>query len=164
MPPVKVTPPYLNIPVPYTHGNEMGFNFDRSGLRVPAVLVSAYFKKNTIIHEQLEHTSVIKTLKEKYGFNYLTNRDEFNPASLNNLFNLSKPRYRSDWPETHPRPYSYFGDREYFNNEKLTGFQRGLVGIAMKHAGINQPVPGTIGGALEMLQRVKDIMFPGFCF
>ncbi len=164
VPPVKVTPPYLNIPAPFTHGNEMGSKFDRSGLRVPAVLVSAYFKKNTIIHEQLEHTSVIKTLKEKFGFDYLTNRDEFNPASLNNLFNLSTPRDRSDWPETHPRPYSYFGDREYFNNEKLTGFQRGLVGIAMKHAGINQPVPETIGGALEMLQRVKDLMFPGFCF
>lgn len=164
VPPVRVTPPYLNIPVPYTHGNEMAFNFDRSGIRVPAVLVSAYLKKNTVINTTFEHTSVIKTLKEKFGFNYLTNRDEFNPTSLNNVFNLDSPRDRSTWPVTVPRPFKNYGDREFFNNELLTGFQRGLVVIAMKHANLNEPVPQTVGDALEILQRVKQIMFPGFCF
>ncbi|MBS1519238.1 MAG: hypothetical protein JSS91_14225 [Bacteroidetes bacterium] len=163
-PPISVTPPYLNIPVPYSHENEMGFAFNRSGVRVPTVLVSAYLKKNTIIHTPFEHTSVIKTLKEKHGFNYLTNRDEFNPYTLNNIFNLDEPRDRSTWPVTVPRPYNNFADREFFNNEKLTGFQKGLVEIAMAHAGINEPVPTTIIGALEMLQRVKNILIPGFCF
>lgn len=164
VPPIRVTPPYLNIPVPFTHGNEMNFNFDRSGVRVPTVLVSAYLKKNTVINTRFEHTSVIKTLKEKFGFPYLTNRDEFNPVSLNGVFNLDTPRDRSTWPVTVPRPYEHYGDREYFNNEKLTGFQRGLVVIAMKHANMNEPPPETVGAALEILQRVKQIMFPGFCF
>ncbi|MBX7042393.1 MAG: hypothetical protein K1X85_05775 [Ignavibacteria bacterium] len=164
VPPIRVTPPYFNFPPPFSHENEMGFQFNRSGVRVPTVLVSAYLKKNTIINTEFEHTSVIKTLKEKHGFPYLTNRDEFNPHTLNNVFNLDTPRDRSTWPVTVPRPFEYFGDREYFNNEKLSGYQRGLVEIAMKHANINEPVPQTVGESLKMLERVKSIMFPGFCF
>ena len=80
------------------------------------------------------------------------------------MFNLDSPRDRSTWPVTVPRPFKNYGDREFFNNELLTGFQRGLVVIAMKHANLNEPVPQTVGDALEILQRVKQIMFPGFCF
>ena len=162
--PVPVTPPYQGVTPPYSHPNEFGFEFNRSGLRVPTVLVSAYLKKNTILHTPFEHTSVIKTLKEKHGFPYLTKRDETNPYSLNNVFNLDKPRDRSTWPVTVPRPHKNYGDREYFNDERLSGYQRGFVAIAMKHAGINKPVPETIGEGLEMMKRVKSIMFPGFCF
>jgi phospholipase C len=43
----------------------MGFAFDRLGVRVPTVLVSAWVEPGTVIHTPLQHTSLIKTMSEK---------------------------------------------------------------------------------------------------
>jgi phospholipase C len=40
----------------------IGFNFDRLGPRVPAVIVSAYTKPQTHLHDIFEHTSVLSTV------------------------------------------------------------------------------------------------------
>jgi phospholipase C len=43
------------------HGG-IGFNFDRLGPRVPAIVVSAYTKPQTRLHDIFEHTSVLSTV------------------------------------------------------------------------------------------------------
>jgi hypothetical protein len=54
---------------------ELGFLFDRLGLRVPAIVVSAYTQANTIINRPVHHAALIRTLCSKYDLGHLTDRD-----------------------------------------------------------------------------------------
>ena len=70
-----------------------------SGCRVPAIAVSAYTRKGTIVNDEMHHGSVIATLTRLHGLKPLTRRD----ATANDLFqmiNLTKPRHPADWPVT----------------------------------------------------------------
>jgi len=67
----KVSPPHT----PPIVKSEEGFKFDRLGIRVPMVMVSAHIQKNTIINEQFDHSSFIKTMSDKYDLGHLTDRD-----------------------------------------------------------------------------------------
>jgi phospholipase C len=71
-PPAAVNPDGKNSTVP-------AFKFDRLGVRVPAVVVSAYTKPCTILHEVFDHTSLIamarKLFTKNFATNHLTERD-----------------------------------------------------------------------------------------
>ena len=43
------------------------FAFDRLGVRVPMVMMSAYMQPNTIVNDIHDHTLCIKTCCEKWG-------------------------------------------------------------------------------------------------
>jgi len=78
------------------------FQFDRLGLRVPAVLVSPYIPKGTIDHQDYDHTSVLATVKKAFNLpNFLTQRDAQAHTFEQNL-SLDVPRI--DTPVTLPRP------------------------------------------------------------
>jgi phospholipase C len=72
------------------------FDFKRLGIRVPAVLVSPFIKKGTIIHDKVfDHTSIIATARklfipewEKFA---LTERDR-HANTFEDCLNLSSPR------------------------------------------------------------------------
>ncbi|MGO1769384.1 MAG: alkaline phosphatase family protein, partial [Microbacterium sp.] len=81
---------------------EMGFAFERLGCRVPAIAVSAYTARNTIVNDEMNHGSVIKTLSEQHGLKPLSRRDE-SANSLSTVVNLENPRHPDDWPETSPQ-------------------------------------------------------------
>jgi phospholipase C len=96
-----VPPPRATPPVADAGPGEMGFAFDRLGLRVPAIAVSAYTRRNTIVHDEMHHGAVIATLTRLHGLRPLTRRD----ADANDLFavvNLKTPREPSTWPVVHP--------------------------------------------------------------
>ena len=67
----KVWPPHT----PPIVKPEEGFKFDRLGIRVPMVMVSAYIQKNTIMNDHFDHSSFIKTISQKYDLGHLTDRD-----------------------------------------------------------------------------------------
>jgi phospholipase C len=81
---------------------EMDFPFDRLGVRVPAIAISAYTARNTIIHDEMHHGSVIATMTRKFGLRHLTRRDQ-HARSIDNAVNLTVPRQPQDWPDTHPQ-------------------------------------------------------------
>lgn len=74
------------------------FLFNRLGVRVPALVISAYTAKGTIIGDdpaaqstQFDHSSVLATVEKAFGLAPLTNRD----AAANNLLialNQATPR------------------------------------------------------------------------
>ena len=78
------------------------FNFDRLGLRVPAVIASPWVAKGRVDSTRYQHTSVLATLKALFGLpSFLTKRDA-SANSFESLFSeLSAPR--TDTPETLPR-------------------------------------------------------------
>jgi phospholipase C len=87
-PPTDATPPNDG-----TVG-EQGFDFKRFGVRVPAVLVSPLIKENTVFRAKegnIDHTSILKTISERWGTQTLTERDKA-AASLANVLTLKNPR------------------------------------------------------------------------
>lgn len=73
-------------PVPNPDGlDSPQFNFSRIGVRVPAIVVSPWIEKGTLVHKprhgptpssQFEHSSVPATLKKLFGWDeFLTKRD-----------------------------------------------------------------------------------------
>ena len=95
LPPAAVSPDGLN---------NQGFAFDRLGLRVPAVLVSPYIKRNTVESTTVfDHTSLLATVKELFDLpSFLTKRDA-QAATFTRL--LDNPvRADADTPRTLPRP------------------------------------------------------------
>jgi phospholipase C len=98
-----VAPPVAVPPDAAAPPGQLDFRFDRLGVRVPTVLVSAFIEPGTVVHTPLQHTSLIKTLSEKWHLGSLTARDR----SVNDIraaFNRLIPRSQHAWPVTTPRP------------------------------------------------------------
>jgi phospholipase C len=79
---------------------EFGFDFTRFGVRVPAVLVSPLIAAGTVFRAAegvIDHTSVLKTLQERWGVAPLTARDRAAP-SLADALTLAEPRAATDDP------------------------------------------------------------------
>jgi phospholipase C len=71
------------------------FGFDRLGVRVPAVVASAYTRRGTVVGAAgaaaFDHASVLRTVEERFGLASLTARDGA-AASLAAALNLAAPR------------------------------------------------------------------------
>jgi phospholipase C len=73
---------------------EFGFDFTRFGVRVPAVLVSPLIAAGTVFratHGVIDHTSVLKTIHQRWDTEPLTKRDAA-AASLAPVLTLTTPR------------------------------------------------------------------------
>ncbi|WP_251443391.1 alkaline phosphatase family protein [Microbacterium sp. USTB-Y] len=151
--PPKATPP------DNSGAGEMGFEFDRLGCRVPAIAVSAYTRKGTIIHDEMHHGSVIATLTRLHGLTPLTRRD----ATANGLFeiiNLEKPRHPADWPVTTsrylpPNPESKPPHPAHAHATKpLTPPAQGLLGLLLARYGLPEDKqPQTFLDAYNLLHK-----------
>ena len=49
---------------PAAPAGELGFTFDRSGYRVPAIMVSPWVEPGSVYNEEYRHTSLIATLRK----------------------------------------------------------------------------------------------------
>ena len=88
-PPTGATPPDGVI-------GSSGFDFTRFGVRVPAVLVSPLIPEGTILHAPsdgppFDHTSIIATLRTRFGLGPLGARDAAAP-DVRSVLTLSAPR------------------------------------------------------------------------
>jgi phospholipase C len=77
-----VPPPPVPPPDPAGPGGQYGFSFDRSGLRVPAIAISPWIAERTVVNDEYRHTSVIRTLRERWSLGApFTARDGSPPTS-----------------------------------------------------------------------------------
>jgi phospholipase C len=82
----------------------MGFRFDRSGVRIPILAISAYIDPKTVVTEEYRNTSLIRTLRERFSLGPpLTGRDAV-AADIAPILTRDVPRPQEDWPEVTPRP------------------------------------------------------------
>ena len=89
-----VAPPSDAVPPGDGTIGEFGFDFTRFGVRVPAVLVSPLIAAGTVYRAtqgRIDHTSVLKTIHERWGTEPLTRRDQA-AASLSDVLTLGTPR------------------------------------------------------------------------
>jgi len=129
--------PLHGVPNPDGINSTYPFDFDRLGIRVPAIAISPYIAKGTVIHEpavaHFEHSSIPATVKKFFDLpNFLTKRDEW-AATFEQVLTLSTPR--TDCPTTLPSPQPLLHSWKPATGENpITDFQRELIAIA---AGIN---------------------------
>jgi phospholipase C len=95
VPPPAATPPHAQ------NSTEMDFGFDRLGVRVPAMLISAYTPSGAVINDEMHHGAVIATLADRFGLDPLNARDD-GATTLANGFTLAQPRDPATWPVTFP--------------------------------------------------------------
>ncbi|KJQ52584.1 alkaline phosphatase family protein [Microbacterium sp. SA39] len=160
-----VPPPAATKPMTETEAGEMGFSFDRLGCRVPAIAVSAYTKRNTIIHDEMHHGSVTATLSRIHGLEPLNDRD----ATANNLLNvvnLTQPRHPADWPVTKPAYSPPNPEQAKPHPDKkehlkpLTPPARGLLGLLISRFGkADEPEPQTFADAYRLLHKHGEELF-----
>jgi phospholipase C len=68
--------------------------YDRYGFRVPAVIVSPYARPGFVLHDVLDHTSVLKLIEEKWNLPPLTRRDAAAVSPLGALDLDAEPAFR----------------------------------------------------------------------
>ena len=124
-------PPPTHATPPDDHRDKSKFNFDRFGVRVPAVLCSAYTQKGTIYRVDsdvpIDHTSVMKTVRKRFGIDAnLTLRDA-NAPCIDGVLNLGNKRQKASLP--HNLKPSYSGGTE-LDDEPLSSFQRDILTLA----------------------------------
>ena len=156
-----VTPDFLQAP------GEFGFLFDRLGVRVPAIAISAYTRANTVVNRTVNHAAVIRTLCRKFSLAHLTERDRTAP-DLSDAINLAQPRPPRSWPVTVPRPVPPSALNNDPTSPELAGrplnpLERHIVGLAMAQFNKVEPTPGeiptTVGPAYALLSRLAQGQF-----
>jgi phospholipase C len=89
-------PPPSGATPPDTDAGEFGFDFSRFGLRVPTVLVSPLIAAGTVFRVPagsvpLDHTSILKTVQQRWNLPALTARDAAAPG-VGDVLTLTTPR------------------------------------------------------------------------
>ena len=157
VPPGPATPPEGLV------DTEMGFRFDRLGVRVPAIAISAYTARNTIINDEMHHAAVIATLSKKYGLRNLTARDR-GARTIDNAINLSRPRQPQDWPDTYPQyvprnPEQFDPVPQGDDNRPLSPPGAGLMAMLVARFAPGQPVPQTYRQAFDLITAKGQGLF-----
>jgi phospholipase C len=103
VPPGAVPPPD-----PAAPAGDLGFRFDRSGYRVPAIIVSPWVGGGVVVGDEYRHTSMIATLRKVWGLGPpFTGRDAA-ARTFDDVLSLEVPRQPGAWPEVTARPVSAF--------------------------------------------------------
>jgi phospholipase C len=103
VPPGSVPPPDPSAPT-----GQMGFKFDRSGYRVPAVIVSPWVEEGTVINEEHRHTSMIATLRKVWDLGDAFTERDAAAAPFDHLLCRESPRDPVSWPDVKPLPVPGF--------------------------------------------------------
>jgi phospholipase C len=128
VPPGPVPPPDPDAPA-----GEFGFKFDRSGYRVPAILVSPWIPQGAVFNDEYRHTSLIATLRKAWNLGEpLTQRDA-TARTFDDLFTLDEPRDPDTWAEVEALPVPEWQLDEHALNKGLSG-----LGMTMSHGVIEQ--------------------------
>lgn len=162
-----VPPPRVPPPTAPTGNEEERFRFDRSGVRVPSIAISAWVDEGTVVNEEYRHTSVIRTLRERWSLGPpLTQRDAV-ARDIAPLLSRPNPRPREEWPAV-PHRFSFIERVEEDFFRPLGCLENNLVGEVLTHeARVNGASPPGdlekmgIKGARTHLKRIRDNMFPG---
>ncbi len=122
-----VAPPKVVSPECGHPAGQFGFTFERSGYRVPAIIVSPWISEKTVLNAEYRHTSMIATLRKVWGLGEpLTMRDA-HANTFEDIFTLDTPRLSDTWPEVHPRDVNASKrDKESFDQ-----FDRNLSGLGL---------------------------------
>jgi phospholipase C len=97
--PGAVAPPDEDAPA-----GELGFTFDRSGYRVPAIIVSPWVDQGSVYNEEYRHTSLIATLRKTWNLGEAFTRRDASARTFVHVFALETPRDPKSWVTVQAQP------------------------------------------------------------
>ena len=103
VPPGPVAPPDPGAPP-----GQLGFTFDRSGYRVPAVIVSPWVEEGTVCTEEYRHTSMLATLRAVWHLGRPFTARDASARSFHDVLRRATPRTPGSWPDVAPLPVPPF--------------------------------------------------------
>jgi phospholipase C len=103
-----VPPPAVPPPDPAAPAGEYDFTFDRSGYRVPAILISPWVAEGDVFNDEYRHTSLIATLRERWNLGDAFTARDAAARSFTDAFTLDQPRDPASWPVPTARPVPPF--------------------------------------------------------
>jgi phospholipase C len=83
---------------------ELGFMFDRSGYRVPAIMVSPWVESGSVYNAEYRHTSLIATLRKVWGLGEPLSERDASARTFDPVFALDEPRGPERWVEVVSQP------------------------------------------------------------
>ncbi len=105
----------------------MGFTFNRSGQRVPAIAISAWIPQRTVVNDEYRHTSLIRTMRERWSLGApLTARDAV-ARDIGPILSLTQPRPQDQWPDVVARPVPKFDVALLPPNRPLSVLGKGML-------------------------------------
>jgi phospholipase C len=99
-----VPPGPVPSPDPSAPAGQMGFKFDRSGYRVPAIIVSPWIDEETVINDEHRHTSMLATLRKVWGLGDPFSARDAAAAPFDHLLSRENPRDPESWPDVEALP------------------------------------------------------------
>jgi phospholipase C len=104
VPPAAINPDGIDSPRPddnFHNARPPAFKFDRLGVRVPALIASPWVKRGQVVNDHLQHTSILRTVRDRFGITTFLGEREKNAPSLAAIF--ANP-LRANVPQKLPRP------------------------------------------------------------
>jgi phospholipase C len=151
-----VPPPAAVPPHPAHPAGQYDFKFDRLGVRLPTILVSPYIEPGAVDHTLYDHTSIIKTVCNRWSLPHLTERDK---AANDFSAVLTRDTPRRDDPLITPRTFHPIARPE---DEPLNDFQRGVLSLVagisgMKHVEEDKHVSAKVADLVHILENELQI-------
>lgn len=146
----------------------MGFAFDRSGVRVPAIAISAWVPERVVVTSEYRNTSVLRTLRERWRLGApLTARDAV-AADIAPVLSLETPRAPEDWPGAVPLPVPPFSSQAMPRDVPLRALSKAaLCAVLEVGKSIGMRVPGLAtdedvlrGDGVDILTECFGELFP----
>jgi phospholipase C len=91
-------------PDPAAPAGEFGFTFDRSGYRVPAVIVSPWVEPGSVYNEEYRHTSLIATLRKTWNLGAALTQRDASARTFDHVFSRDTPRDPHSWTAVEAQP------------------------------------------------------------
>jgi phospholipase C len=129
-----VAPGPVPSPEPGAPPGQLGFRFDRSGYRVPAVIVSPWVAAGTVCTDEHRHTSMLATLREVWDLGLPFTRRDAAARSFHHLLALDTPRAPESWPDMTPQPVPPYQSERVAAFEALGTLGRHLCHGLYEHA------------------------------
>jgi phospholipase C len=138
VPPGLVPPPD---PTAGARAAGLSFKFDRSGYRVPAIIVSPWVADGVVLTEEYRHTSLIATLREVWDLGGPFSGRDAVARTFHHVLDLDAPRHPDTWPDVTPRPVPPFQMERVAAGQALSTLGRHLCHGLLQHARHTETVP-----------------------
>ena len=144
-----VAPPTVAPPDPAAPAGELGFTFERSGYRVPAVIVSPWVESGSVYNEEYRHTSLLATLRKTWGLGDALSQRDASARTFDHVLSLTTPRDPKTWARVKSLPVPAWTMDPEVVGKGLSALGKGLA-------------PAIIARAREMgMQLAAEVSDPG---
>jgi phospholipase C len=149
---------------------EFGFTFDRSGYRVPAIMVSPWVESGSVYNDEYRHTSLIATLRKSWDLGDPFSRRDASARTFDHVFSLTTPRDPRTWATMKALPVPEWTMDSEVVGKALSSLGKGIMPAIVTTArqmGVSLPAEVNESGAdlppgdvVRVLREISLHFFP----